>query len=146
MAETTFQKISRKTGRKQTFCKCTACKRQCQTPCMGTPQDIEAIIDAGHGDKIFPTVWGAGVMMGVSGPVLVYAADRISTGCIFFKDGLCTLHDAGLKPTEGKLSHHSVRLDNFDPKKSVSWAVVKEWLNPDNAEVVKRIEQKCPNK
>ena len=59
--------------------------------------------------------------------------------CTFFKDGLCELHTLGLKPTEGRLSHHSTRLDNFKRNKSISWAVVQEWMNPDNADVLEKV-------
>ena len=63
-----------------------------------------------------------------------------SRHCTFLTpDGLCELHPLGLKPTEGRLSHHSIRLDNFKRSKSISWAVVQEWLNPDNADVVEEV-------
>ena len=45
----------------------------------------------------------------------------------------------GRRPTECRLSHHSIRLDNFKRSKSISWAVVQEWLNPDNADVVAEV-------
>jgi len=44
-----------------------------------------------------------------------------------------------LKPTEGKLSHHSIKVDNWTPRKSISWNVAKEWENEDNAPVVEEI-------
>ena len=50
--ETVLQRIMRKTGRKPCQCKCSLCKEQCHTPCLGTPEDIEKIIDAGYGDKL----------------------------------------------------------------------------------------------
>ena len=59
--------------------------------------------------------------------------------CTFYHDGLCELHDKGLKPTEGRLSHHSMRLDNWTPKKSISWNVAKEWEDEDNAPVLEEI-------
>lgn len=62
--------------------------------------------------------------------------------CIFYHNGLCELHDKGLKPTEGRLSHHSTRLDNFKASKSISWNVAKEWLSEENAEVIERVADK----
>lgn len=63
--------------------------------------------------------------------------------CTFFTaDGLCELHALGLKPTEGRLSHHSIRIDNFRASKSVSWAVVQEWLSPDNADTVAEVTRR----
>lgn len=130
--ETTFQKISRKSGRKPVECKCTICKSQCQKQvCLGTPEDIVKLVNAGYSDRLMRTMWGAGVMMGlVKEPVEIVAPyyDRAKGSCTFFTNGLCELHDLGLKPTEGKLSHHSTDVDNFNAKKSLSWLVVKEWL------------------
>ncbi len=65
-------------------------------------------------------------------PVLMLQAKIENGWCTFYHDGKCELHEQGLKPTEGKLSHHSIRIDNFDPKKSLSWLVAKEWLPLQN--------------
>ena len=62
--------------------------------------------------------------------------------CTFFKNGLCTIHDAGLKPTEGKLSHHSTKIDNFKVNKSISWQIAKEWIDPKNNATIQRIKEK----
>lgn len=144
--ESTFYKIIRKTGRKPIECKCNLCKQQCTTtPCLGTPEDIEKIIDAGYGERIFLTDWAAGKLMGITNEVIEIFApeyDEQKKACTFFNDGLCELHHKGLKPTEGKLSHHSHKLDNFQVSKSLSWNVVKEWTNPDNQEIVDRIVTK----
>lgn len=142
--ESTFQRIIRKTGRKPIQCKCVQCKKQCSVaPCLGTPDDIEKIVDAGHGDKILASAWQAGIMMKVTKETVpMFQAAHTKDGCIFFKDGLCSLHDSGLKPTEGKLSHHSTSPDNFVAKKSISWNVAKEWMDPNNLETIKRLEQK----
>jgi len=150
MPESTFAKIIRKTGRKPVSCKCNDCKKQCTvSPCLGTPDDIEKIIDAGYGDKVFPTDWAAGILMRVTEdivPMFQLEYDVQKGHCVLFENGLCKLHDLGLKPTEGKLSHHSTKVDNFVPKKSLGWAVAKEWLNPDNAETVLRIASKLSKK
>ena len=144
-----LQRIILKTGRRPTECKCQLCKRQC----LGTPQDILRLMKAGYTTRLNPTLWEAGVLMGVvREPVSLIQAECLdgawgglldvgaNSHCTFYtKDGLCELHDKGLKPTEGRLSHHSIRLDNFKRNKSISWAVVQEWLNPDNADVVEEI-------
>lgn len=120
-----------KSGRKPTSCACEKCRNQCKTPCLGTPEDIERLIEAGYGDRLSPTEWWAGSLMGVvKGPVLMIQAKREDNGWCTFRrpDGLCELHDKGLKPTEGKLSHHTMGLDNFDPRRSLAWLVAQEWL------------------
>jgi hypothetical protein len=143
--ETTFQKIIRKTGRKPVSCKCQTCKSQCtKAPCLGTPEDIEKLIDAGYGDRIKATQWATGVVLGNHKDLIeMYQAEhRPFEGCTFFKDGLCELHNTGLKPTEGKLSHHTIKADNYKFTKGISWTVAREWIDPVNAETIKRIEEK----
>lgn len=121
----------RKTGRKPTECKCQLCKQQCHTPCLGTPEDILRLIEAGYADRLAMTEWWAGVVMGVTDhPITMIQAVLGADGwCTFYHDGLCELHDKGLKPTEGRLSHHSLAIDNWNPKKSISRQVAKEWEN-----------------
>lgn len=150
---TPLHRIMMKTGRRPTECRCYLCKRQCQTPCLGTPQDILQLMDAGYIDRLKPTMWAAGVVMGLtSEPVPLIQAEclggdfdgmidlGVNSHCTFQReDGLCELHDKGLKPTEGRLSHHSIKLDNWKATKSISWAVVQEWLDPQNADVVEEI-------
>lgn len=141
--ETQINRIIRKTGRKPCECKCAICKQQCHTPCLGTPQDIERLIDSGYVEKLELTFWMVGMMMGVIGfPVPMLQARKENGYCIFFHDGLCELHDKGLKPTEGRLSYHSTKTDNFKPSKSISWNVAKEWLNEDNIDVINRVTEK----
>lgn len=145
MAESELERIGRKAGKKISFCKCNLCKEQCNTPCLGTPKDIEKIIDAGFKKEIYETDWYAGIIMGViDKPVLMYQAELVEkTGkCVFFENGLCKLHDLGLKPTEGKLSHHSSRLETFKASRSLSWLISKEWLEKKNEEIINRIRKK----
>ena len=129
-----------KSGRKPTVCSCERCKNQCRTPCLGTPEDIAKLIDAGYKDRLAPTEWWAGAVIGITkGPVMMIQAMVDKNGWCTFRcpDGLCELHDKGLKPTEGRLSHHTIALDNFDPRRSLSWLVAKEWL-PLQKEFLKR--------
>ena len=110
---------------------------QCHTPCLGTPQDIEKLIDAGYSDRLLPTLWGAGMIMGVINfPVPMI---QIASGDDYCS---CELHYRGLKPTEGRLSHHSTRIDNFKASKSIAWNVAKEWLSEENADTIERIADK----
>jgi hypothetical protein len=130
--ESTFEKIQRLTGKRPVSCQCNACKQQCtQAPCLGTPDDIINIIKAGYGDRLAPTEWQTGMRMGIiDRPVIMLQAeyDNDKKACTFFTNGLCQLHDQGLKPTEGKLSDHNITITNLVFEKSLSWAVAKEWL------------------
>ncbi len=120
MKETTFERIIRKTGMKPVSCKCQQCKLQCKAPCLGTPEDMKKLIQAGFEKRLMKilveNVW-----------VVMPLYDKGKQSCTFFTNGLCELHDAGLKPTVGKLSHHSTTIQKFNPKKSIHRFVLDEW-------------------
>lgn len=141
MAESGLSKIIRKCGRKHTDCKCQECKKQCRTPCLGTPEDILKLIEAGYIDQLKPTYWAVGLVLGkLDYSIAMVQAEQTDQGwCIFHKDGLCQLHDSGLKPTEGKLSHHSLKPENYVFSKGLSYNVAKEWLDTSNFEVVQTV-------
>ena len=138
--ESPTQRIIRRTGRKPIQCKCKLCQQQCHTNCLGTPQDILRLIKAGYADRLAPTEWWAGMVMGCTDhPVVMVQPTNDGEWCTFFHDGLCELHNKGLKPTEGKLSHHSMKVDNWTPRKSISWNVAKEWEDVRNSSTIKEI-------
>lgn len=142
--ESTFEKISRKTGKKPISCKCNLCKMQCHHPCLGTPEDMIKIIGAGYQDRVMQIRWAGGVNMGVYDadiPMITPLYDEKKQSCTFFNNGLCDLHDKGLKPTEGKLSHHSTNIQNFNVKKSIGWNVAKEWLKINDKEIKQLVDK-----
>ncbi|THG64632.1 hypothetical protein E5981_12425 [Bacteroides faecichinchillae] len=142
-----LQRVMRASGRVPIQCSCSICKQQCHIPCLGTPDDIERIIDAGYADRLALTQWDAGISIGVIDiPVPMIQPVAGKEYCAFLENGLCILHDKDLKPTEGRLSHHTVRKDNFNPVMSLAWNVAKEWMMTDNMEVISRVLNKFLNK
>ncbi|MBQ8629784.1 MAG: hypothetical protein IJ421_09975 [Prevotella sp.] len=139
--ETALQRIMRKTGRKPIECKCQKCKQQCKTPCLGTPEDILRLINAGYKERLAVTHWWVGIARGkLDFPVIMIQARQEENGyCTFYHDGLCELHDLGLKPTEGRLSHHSITKENYKFGKSLAWNVAKEWMDMRNGDIVEEI-------
>lgn len=145
--EASLQRVMKVSGRVPVQCSCSICKRQCHTPCLGTPDDIERIIDAGYVDRLELTNWAAGILLGVTNvvvPMIQPVAGK--EYCAFFENGLCILHDRGLKPTEGRLSHHTIKKDNFNPFMNLAWNIAKEWMMTDNVEVISRVLNKFMNK
>lgn len=107
--ETALQRIIRKTGRRPVECRCRLCRQQCRIPCLGTPEDILRLLKAGYRERLAPTRWAVGLLLGkIPYIVPMVQAKQEAGGCTFFQDGLCELHAAGLKPTEGRLSHHTI--------------------------------------
>lgn len=138
MEEIELQKIICKTGRKPTACTCAVCRNLCRTPCLGTPEDILRLIKAGYLDKLAVSFWCVGMLLGqMKYPiVMVQAVTTVEGWCVFYHEGLCELHDKGLKPTEGFLSHHSITEENYDFSKNLTYNVAKEWLAQENLSVI----------
>ena len=84
------------------------CERR---PCWPTPDDAQRLIDAGHADRLMLDWWfdhAQNKTVYVLTPAIAGReggqAPAIPSGrCTFLNaQGLCQLHDLGLKPTEGK--------------------------------------------
>ena len=106
-----FDTVSQASGIESSACSCVKCKKMCiDTPCMGTPADIALLKKAGYSERLSPTLWAAGIFYGVDAVELTMPKfDEQRMCCTFFTDdGLCELHEKGLKPTEGKLAHCSL--------------------------------------
>lgn len=100
------------------------------------------LIEAGYKDKLAVTMWGVGMIIGsLSYSIPMIQIVETPDGCVFFENGLCQLHDLGLKPTEGRLSHHTIKEENFDFSKSLSWNVAHEWLDDKNVGIIIKIFQ-----
>ena len=143
MSKELIDKISRATGRYPVSCDCPRCRRQCLTPCLGTPEDIWRLIKAGYEERLRITFWAVGMLVGaIPFPILMVQAHQTEHGCIFWKNGLCELHGQGLKPTEGCLSYHVLTEENLNFEKSLTWNVAKEWINTENISFIARILQR----
>lgn len=143
--EQIFEQIAVITDRKQVSCNCEKCRQMCQrTPCLGTPHDILALIDAGYVDKVCYTEWAAGMVLNhISSPVpMVQIKARPDGSCVFFIDGKCELHENGLKPTEGKLAYHEVSPRELLPQFNLTFQVAKEWFLEDNFGIISEIVDK----
>lgn len=111
----------------ESVCSCEACVQMCRRrPCWGTPEDIQRLIDAGFARSLMRDWWEGGVnteasSIDVIAPAIVgyegHSAPSWPDGaCTFLTpDGLCSLHDRGLKPTEGRVAHHTTLADGPHP-------------------------------
>lgn len=116
-------------------CTCDKCKNMCKVPCIGTPKDIEAIIDAGYADRLKETMWMVGYLAVKEKPIAMIQPTEKDGWCAFRQpDGLCELHDLGLKPTEGVLASCKVVEEDDIPtyETSVLRAVAHEWVKVEN--------------
>lgn len=143
MSKEMIDKIMQATGRYPVDCDCPHCRRQCLTPCLGTPEDIWRLIEAGHAKDLRFTLWVVGMLVGkVPFPIPMVQPLQTGHGCVFWIDGLCRLHDSGLKPTEGRLSFHILTEENIRFEKSLGWNVAKEWIDKANILLITKILQR----
>lgn len=90
--ETALQRIIRKTGRRPVECRCRLCRQQCRIPCLGTPEDILRLLKAGYRERLAPTRWAVGLLLGkIPYIVPMVQAKQEAGGCTFFQDGLLSL-------------------------------------------------------
>lgn len=129
-----FEEIKRLSGTEPNACACSTCKDMCsKAPCLATPEDIVKLIDAGYQDRLVPTLWMVGVLMGLGTPIAMVQARTMPNGsCTFLNDqGLCELHDSGLKPTEGKLANcKTTTVPSF--LQSANCLVARSWIDDKN--------------
>jgi hypothetical protein len=115
-------------------CKCKRCVAMCEDkPCWGTPAEIAAIMDAGFRNKL--TEYGSSNGVETISHIQPSARKdnpRWPDGpCAFLRGGLCELHDAGLKPSEGRLAMHGAKIDHRG-------SMIESWRGRNGAAVVDR--------
>lgn len=138
--ETALQRIIRKTGRRPGGMAAVRYAAAMPHPCLGTPEDILRLLKAGYKERLAPTGWAVGLLHGKTPGIVPMVQARQEAGrCTFFRDGLCGLHSIGLKPTEGRLSYHTITKENLKFSKSLSWNVAREWLDERNAGTIREI-------
>lgn len=91
-------------------CACERCKGMCAgSTCLPTPDEARRLIRAGYATRL-ATYHFAGLSFVGPAPAGREGALNLTHtrygACTFFREGLCELHDKGLKPLEGRIAHH----------------------------------------
>lgn len=110
-------------------CACTQCVKMCKhSPCFPTPKDVVDLIEAGLKDKLQYTVWldiETGKWYDLIAPkgFKAFEDNEFAIQCVFLNSNdKCDLHNAQLKPTEGKLMLH-----DMDNSVQIRREVLKSW-------------------
>jgi len=137
------QHIEKLSGLQAHSCTCSQCKDMCrQTPCIGTPQDILKLVNAGFVDKLEPTILDSIASQNNLPDIFMVQPkfDEQRGCCSFFTDdALCSLHDLELKPTEGKLATHNVQHADMENIFPLPWLVAATWAQPGYLKTIKLI-------
>jgi hypothetical protein len=128
---------------KESECSCFACQSMCRRPCWGTVEEIKKLIDSGYGDRLMADYWVGDITdCNIIGPALKdYEGQKApfiptsSKGCTFWKDGLCELHEKGLKPLQARLAHHT---QTEDSSQKIHEQIADLW-NSDEARALSRV-------
>ncbi len=102
-----IDKIIEVSGATPNECSCSKCAQMCRrSPCLGTPQEILNLMNAGYMDNLIPTTWAAGLQWGLPLIDMVQIRMNEKTGhcSLLTADNKCMLHGTGLKPSEGVLA------------------------------------------
>lgn len=96
-------------GYKPHNCSCIKCKTMClSSPCFPTPEEVVRLEKMGFGSDLSFTMFMNPSTFEIYSLVAPKVAPKgLLNQCTFHTpDGLCELHELGLKPTEGRLAHH----------------------------------------
>jgi Fe-S-cluster containining protein len=123
-------------------CSCATCVGMCEhRPCWGTPEEIEKIIEAGLGDRLMNDYWIESPQdVQIFSPAIVGYEGRTAPfmpigACTFLKNGLCELHDKGLKPLEGRTATCKSSKQAREQHNKVRKFIVDEWREKQNNDV-----------
>lgn len=122
-------------------CSCDRCKTTCLvSPCIPRPKEMHALIENGLKDRFSPTVWlnthtlKTYVCIAPLGTNWEYNGHKLHKCTLLDKDGLCTLHDSGLKPIEGRV----VICSEPDPKAILRTKICEEWSQEEGVRIIKK--------
>lgn len=91
-------------------CSCNDCKSMClNSPCFPTPEDVIRLENNVFGDDLMFTIYVNPLKLELYPLVAPKSTSigKLINKCTFLNnEGLCELHNLGLKPTEGKLAIH----------------------------------------
>lgn len=95
-----------------------------------------------YADRLKETMWMVGYLAVKEKPIAMIQPTEKDGWCAFRRpDGLCELHDRGLKPTEGVLASCKVVEEDNVPtyETSVLRAVAHEWVKVENFATIMRV-------
>lgn len=110
-------------------CDCMECSRMCHSPCCGTPEEIEKLIEHGYAKQLMLDDYPDAntlikpALKGFGGKKAPYETSS-TRGCVFWKKGKCKLHNLGLKPFIGRYAHHANTIEQVN---EVGAYVDKSW-------------------
>lgn len=128
-----------------TECQCETCQGFCHRPCWPTPAEAEALLAAGLADRLMLDWWEddppiyilCGALPGSEGQ-MAPTMPLSEHYCTFYRDGLCTLHDRGLKPLEGRISFHGY---DHERAKHIHRQMAHLWNSDEGRAAVERWRQ-----
>jgi hypothetical protein len=91
-------------------CTCEECQEMCKRACWPTPEEAWKLLSEGYGDRLMMDLWELPL-----GTIYILCPAEKGhekkvlhwpswSGCVMQQNGLCTLHDKGMKPLEGRLA------------------------------------------
>lgn len=134
MKESLIEKIMRQTGCTLSEDGCEKFRAGCSSPCLGTPQDMLRLIEAGYGPNLEKFDWDEGLSSGaIDFAVPIVRIAPTKDGCPFRNKKRCMLEADDLKPTGGRLTAPMPQSAPCPFERSPDWNIVREWVLSENA-------------
>lgn len=120
-------------------CDCKSCKLLCAIPCVGTPKEIEKIIENGYADKLilrpidyfYDNDWQTCF-------ILCPSKNFNNMKCSFQNDkDLCELHKNNLKPCEGRKASCKRSDDDFT-EDNIRTEIALLWEMPHGKKLIRK--------
>lgn len=119
-------------------CDCQVCQGMCaNSTCLPTPQEVRALIKAGHGNRLATYTWGGKYYIAPAPKGREGDRGLVSTkigACTFFDGKHCEIHGK-LKPLEGRLALHD------RPWKPIRFHVMQTWRGKQFESVLKALDK-----
>lgn len=131
-SSTPSEDILKQCNAKVSNCCCDVCKSMCyQCPCIGTPLEMQNIVQAGfHRDVMITKLANPIVINKYGHPITILAInfDEKKGHCSMLENGLCKLHNLGLKPLEGRTAICNSEKETTMASYRVYTAICDEWI------------------
>ena len=109
-------------------CACEVCRASCKRPCWPTPNEARRLIGAGYARRLMLVNWAGNedniniISPALAGREGTSAPSWPSGRCTFQNaSGLCELHDAGMKPYEGRVTDHEEHPAELHEEIAIMW-------------------------
>ncbi len=133
---------------KEVSCSCVDCQGSCYvSPCIPSPEEVLNLMNLGYGKRLsvgFYTDQVRNCIQIFIYPIAIPHPHPLINPCNFLdqKSGMCTLHDKGLKPLEGRIE--GCHIGDHSKHVQLRSDICELWRSPLGIELIGKITDNHP--